>query len=93
MITEKPKFPKKTMATTHADDPLATTEDSTSNDSSDKEQVQTNRFGQVKTQRWHRPKPKIDLKQLEKVPTRRSQRLSNKKKQNIQVLKSSIGDF
>ena len=58
------------------EDPFATTEYSSIASESEAHKPKVNTYGEVKTQRWHRPKPKIDLKEMEKVPTRRSQRIS-----------------
>ena len=38
--------------------------------------VNINKFGAKKTSRWHRPKIDVSLKDLEKVPTCRSKRIS-----------------
>ena len=67
---KKPKF---------SEDPLATTEYSTSCDTEEEKQTKTNAYGQVKTSRWNRPKKAVSLKDLEVVPTLRSQHISNMK--------------
>ena len=58
------------------EDPFATTEYSSTASDSEADKPKVNTYGQVKTQHWHRPKPKVNLKEMEKVPTRRSQRIS-----------------
>ena len=84
---KKPKF---------SEDPLATTEYSTSCDTEEDKPPKTNVHGQVKTSRWNRPKRDVTLKDLEVVPTRRSQRISNMKtsqKKKVCKWKSLTGDF
>ena len=44
----------------------------TDTENSDVDTNNVNRFGQNKTSRWNRPKVVVPLKDLEKVPTRRS---------------------
>ena len=58
---------------------MATTEYSTTPQSAD-EEPKRNTYGQIKTQRWNRPKKEISLKEMEVVPTRHSQRISNMRK-------------
>ena len=48
----------------------------TDTEDSDVDFVNINKFGAKKTSRWHRPKIDVSLKDLEKVPTRRSKRIS-----------------
>ena len=58
---------------------MVTTEYSTTPQTADKE-PKRNTYGQVKTQRWNRPKNKTPLKEMELVPMRRSQRISDIRK-------------
>ena len=81
-----------------SEDPLATSEYSSTETDVDCPRVNTH--GQVKTQRWNWPKPtEIPLEKFQKAPTRRSQRISNmEKSKNKEVrypctLKSSIRDY
>ena len=46
--------------------------------------VNINKFGAKKTSRWHHPKIDVSLKDLEKVPTRRSKRISKLQKEKTQ---------
>ena len=57
-------------------------------ESSDIETSSTNKYGQAKTQRWNRPKVKPSLKEMEKVPTPGSKRISQleKNKEKTQVI-------
>ena len=43
-----------------------------------------NKFGAKKTSRWNRPKINVSVKDLEKVPTRRSKRISQLQKEKSQ---------
>ena len=81
-----------------SDDPLATSEYSSTG--TDVNSPRVNTHGEVKTQRWNRPKPtEIPLEKFQKAPTRCSQRISNmEKSKNKEVrypslLKSSIRDY
>ena len=76
------KHATKTRTLKFSEDPLATTEYSTSLETAQETAAQTNSYGQVKTSQWHRPKKDIPLKDLEIVSTRWSQRNSNMKKSN-----------
>ena len=78
-----------------SDDPLATSKYSSTE--TDVECPRVNTHGEVKTQRWNRPKlTEIPLEKFQKPPTRHSQRISNmEKSKNKEVrypslLKSSI---
>ena len=51
--------------------------ETTDTDNSNVDGVHINKFGAKKTSRWNRPKIDVSLKDLEKVPTRRSMRISN----------------
>ena len=89
--------PKKDKERKMSEDPLATSEYSSTDTVVNCPRVNTH--GQVKTQRWNRPKPtEIPLEKFQKAPTRRSQRISNmEKSKNKDVrfpceLKSSIRD-
>ena len=46
--------------------------------------VNINKFGAKKTSRWYRPKIDVSLNDLEKVPTRRSKRISKLQKEKTQ---------
>ena len=46
--------------------------------------VNINKFGAKKTSRWHWPKIHVSLKDLQKVPTRRSKRISKLQKEKTQ---------
>ena len=46
--------------------------------------VNINKFGAKKTSRWHRLKINVSLKDLEKVPTGRSERISKLQKEKTQ---------
>lgn len=87
------KDSRKTLQPKESNDPLGTSDDSASTQSSERHLVKTNTYGEVKTQRWNRPKKELPMKDFEKVPTRRSQRISDKNKDKAKVHKSSIGDF
>ena len=50
--------------------------DTTDTESSDVDPVNMNKFGAKKTSRWNIPKIDVSVKDLEKVPTRRSKRIS-----------------
>ena len=65
---------------------MATTEYSTTAQTAD-EEPKKNSYGQVKTKRWNRPKKDIPLKDMEIVPTRRSQRISNIRKSREQQVR------
>ena len=54
-------------------------------DSSDVEKLNINKFGSKKTSRWNRPKIELPVKDLEKVPTRRSKRIHDLKKDKAQT--------
>ena len=73
-------LPKKSVDKTRQrkiqEDPFATTEYSSTASENEADKPKVNTYGEVKMQRWHRPKPKVNLKEMEKVPTRRSQRIS-----------------
>ena len=56
----------------------------TDTEDSDVDVVNINKFGAKKTSRWHRPKIDVSLKDLEKVPTRRSKRISKLQKEKTQ---------
>ena len=56
----------------------------TDTDDSDVDGVNINKFGAKKTSRWYHPKIDVSLKDLEKVPTRRSKRISNLQKDKAQ---------
>ena len=56
----------------------------TDTDDSDVDGVNINKFGAKKTSRWHRPKIDVSLKDLEKVPTCRSKRISKLQKEKTQ---------
>ena len=56
----------------------------TDTDDSDVDGVNINKFGTKKTSRWHRLKIDVSLKDLEKVPTRRSKRISKLQKEKTQ---------
>ena len=58
--------------------------ETTDTDNSDVENVNINKFGSKKTSRWNRPKIDLSLKDLEKVPTRRSKRIHNLQKEKCQ---------
>ena len=58
--------------------------ETTDTDNSDVDSVNINKFGAKKTSRWNRPKIDVSLKDLEKVPTRRSKRISNLQKDKAQ---------
>ena len=59
----------------------------TDTESSDNDNSHTNRYGQKKTERWHRPKIVPSLKEMEKVPICRSHRISQmQKKTNNKVI-------
>ena len=51
---------------------------------SDVDIVNINKFGAKKTSRWHRLKIDVSLKDLEKVPTHRSKRISKLQKEKTQ---------
>ena len=53
-------------------------------DNSEAENVHINKFGAQKTSRWNRPKIDLSVKDLEKVPTRRSKRIHNLQKEKCQ---------
>ena len=59
--------------------------EATDTDSSDLERVNINKFGSKKTSRWNRPKIELPLKDFEKVPTRRSKRIHELKKDKAQT--------
>ena len=60
----------------------------TDTESSDNDNTNTNRYGQKKTERWHRPKIIPSLKEMEKVPICRSHRISQmQKKDNRDIVK------
>ena len=87
--------PKKDKERKMSKDPLATSEYSPTE--TDVHCPRVNTHGQVKTQRWNRPKPtEIPLEKFQKAPTRCSQRILNmEKSKNKDVrfpceLKSSI---
>ena len=52
----------------------------TGTESSDNDNSHTNRYGQKKTERWHRPKIVPSLKEMEMVPIHRSHRISQMQK-------------
>ena len=56
----------------------------TDTEDSDVDVVNINKFGAKKTSRWHCPKIDVSLKDLEKVPTRRSKRISKLQKEKTQ---------
>ena len=56
----------------------------TDTEDSDVDVVNINKFGAKKTSRWHRLKIDVSLKDLEKVPTRRSKRISKLQKEKTQ---------
>ena len=56
----------------------------TDTDDSDVDGVNINKFGAKKTSRWHCPKIDVSLKDLEKVPTCRSKRISKLQKEKTQ---------
>ena len=56
----------------------------TDTDDSDVDSVNINNFGAKKTFRWHRPKIDVSLKDLEKVPTHQSKRISKLQKEKTQ---------
>ena len=58
--------------------------DTTDTENSDVDAVNMNKFGSKKTSRWNRPKIDLSLKDLEKVPTRRSKRISKLQKEKSQ---------
>lgn len=58
--------------------------DTTDTESSDVDPVNMNKFGATKTSRWNRPKIDVSVKDLEKVPTRRSKRISQLQKEKSQ---------
>ena len=58
--------------------------DTTDTESSDVDPVNMNKFGAKKTSRWNRPKIDVSVKDLEKVPTRRSKRISQLQKEKAQ---------
>ena len=58
--------------------------DITDTEDSDVDDVHINKFGAKKTSRWNRPKIYVSFKDLEKVPTRRSRRISNLQKAKAQ---------
>ena len=49
-------------------------------ESSDNDNFNTNRYGQKKTECWHRPKIIPSLTEMEKVPIRRCHRISQMQK-------------
>ena len=59
--------------------------EATDTDSSDVEKLNINKFGSKKTSRWNRPKIELPVKDLEKVPTRRSKRIHELKKDKAQT--------
>ena len=58
--------------------------DTTDTETSDVDAVNMNKFGAKKTSRWNRPKMDVSVKDLEKVPTRRSKRISQLQKEKSQ---------
>ena len=56
----------------------------TDTEDSDVDIVNINKFGAKKTSRWHQPKIDVSLKDLEKVPTRQSKRISKLQKEKTQ---------
>ena len=58
--------------------------ETTDTDNSDVDGVNINKFGAKKTSRWHCPKIDVSLKDLEKVPTCRSKRISKLQKEKTQ---------
>ena len=58
--------------------------ETTDTNNSDVDSVNINKFGAKKTSRWNRSKIDVSLKNFEKVPTRRSKRISNLQKDKAQ---------
>ena len=58
--------------------------DTTDTETSDVDAVNINKFGAKKTSRWNRPKIDVSLKDLEKIPTRQSKRISQLQKDKSQ---------
>ena len=58
--------------------------DTTDTETSDVDAVNINKFGPKKTSRWNRPKIDVSLKDLEKIPTRWSKRISQLQKDKSQ---------
>ena len=56
----------------------------TDTEDSDVDIVNINKFWAKKTSRWHRPKIDVSLKDLEKVPTCQSKRISKLQKEKTQ---------
>ena len=66
----------------------------TDTESSDNDNTNTNRYGQKKTERWHRPEIIPSLKEMEKVPIRRSHRISQmQKKENKDMVSQVIAEI
>ena len=62
----------------------------TDTESSDTDTSNTNRYGQKKIQCWNRPKVVPSLKEMEKVPVRRSHRISQMQKKEME---EKVGKF
>ena len=71
------KKPKKVKSSNSMEPAPTNIMDTTDTDNSDVVGVNINKFGAKKTSRWNRPKIDVSLKDLEKVPTRQSKRISN----------------
>ena len=62
----------------------------TDTESSDTDACNTNRYGQKKMQCWNRPKVVPSLKEMEKVPVRRSHIISQMQKKEVE---DQVGEF
>ena len=62
----------------------------TDTESRDTDSCKTNRYGQKKMQRWNRSKVVPSLKEMEKVPVRRSHTISQMQKKELE---EKVGTF
>ena len=65
----------------------------TDTESSANNNMNTNRYGQKKTERWHRAKIILSLKEMEKVPICRSHRISQMQKKDNTDMVSSLSNI
>ena len=79
------KKPNKVKSLTSTEPAATNIMETTDTDNSDVDGVHINKFGAKKTFRWNRPKIDVSLKDLEKVPTHQSKRISKLQKDKAQM--------
>ena len=78
------KKPNKVKSSTSMEPAATNIMETTDTDNSDVDGVNFNKFAAKKTSRWNWPKIDVSLKDLEKVPTHQSKRISKLQKDKTQ---------